>query len=284
MLLTFALLALSVCAVWAPPIAAGRGYDVRVWPFPFAAAVAAGVFCGALGWTAVAALALMTAVAFCSQHAANAAVRLLSTAVTALVALALALHAVPGFDNPTIVEGVRVSTGAPAFTQYASFDKAAAGLIVLAFFCRRCTSVKDWRRIVAPTVVAFVVTPSIVIGCAVLAGYVAFDPKLPSFTVTFLIVNLLFTCVAEEAFFRGLLQEGLTRAWPQARWTAVGVSALLFGLAHFAAGWPMIALATIAGLGYALAYDATRRIEAPILTHFAVNAIHFVGFTYPRLG
>ena len=41
--------------------------------------------------------------------------------------------------------------------------------------------------------------------------------------------------------------------------------------------------ATVAGLGYSIAYAATRRVEAAVLAHFAVNATQFLGFTYPYL-
>ena len=44
-----------------------------------------------------------------------------------------------------------------------------------------------------------------------------------------------------------------------------------------------VALAAVAGAGYGWAYLRTQRIEASILTHFALNAVHFFGFTYPAL-
>ncbi len=50
------------------------------------------------------------------------------------------------------------------------------------------------------------------------------------------------------------------------------------------AAWALyVVVATLSGLGYSIAYAATRRIEAAVLTHFGVNAIHFFGFTYPHL-
>jgi uncharacterized protein len=85
--------------------------------------------------------------------------------------------------------------------------------------------------------------------------------------------------VAEEAFFRGLLQHRL----PGPRPLAVAASALLFGLVHLPAGVAYAALATVLGFGCALVYERTRRIETAIAVHFAVNAVHFTGFTYPML-
>lgn len=211
---------------------------------------------------------------------------MLLSGIAALLALALALHFVPGFNNPVIVEAFRVSEDAAPFTQYANFDKGAAGLLLLVFFCQRVTDWNGWRRLAAPTFIAAAATAAAVIIVALANGYVRPDPKLPAFTLAFLSVNLLFTCVAEEAFFRGLLQERLVRrlaAQPHYRWVPVVASSALFGAAHFAGGPALVLLATIGGVGYSLVYAATRRIEAAVLTHFAVNAVHFFGFTYPHL-
>ena len=62
----------------------------------------------------------------------------------------------------------------------------------------------------------------------------------------------------------------------------VAIAALLFGIAHAKGGPLLIVLASIAGVGYGYAYLSSKRIEAAILTHFALNALHFVAFTYPR--
>jgi hypothetical protein len=118
------------------------------------------------------------------------------------------------------------------------------------------------------------------------AGYVRFDPKFPAETWLWLGVNLGFTCMAEEALFRGFIQAQLQRGWrnqPGGRWLALGLAAGLFGLAHAAGGAAYVALASVAGVGYGWIYQRTQRIEASILTHFALNAVHFFFFTYPAL-
>jgi membrane protease YdiL (CAAX protease family) len=42
-------------------------------------------------------------------------------------------------------------------------------------------------------------------------------------------------------------------------------------------------LAGLAGLGYAVVYQRTMRLEMSVLAHFTVNAVHFLLFTYPAL-
>jgi membrane protease YdiL (CAAX protease family) len=58
---------------------------------------------------------------------------------------------------------------------------------------------------------------------------------------------------------------------------------VLFGLAHAHGGPALVVLATFAGIGYGAAYQRSGRIEAAILAHFALNAAHFLMFTYPAL-
>ena len=59
-------------------------------------------------------------------------------------------------------------------------------------------------------------------------GYVRFDPKFPKEAWLWLWVNLCFTCVAEEALFRGFIQAQLGRWWaalPRGEWLALVVAA-----------------------------------------------------------
>src|SRR3569833_2966401 len=93
-------------------------------------------------------------------------------------------------------------------------------------------------------------------------------------------------CVAEEAFFRGFLQESLTLRLTPIRhghlvaWLAASA---LFGIAHAGGGAGMVLLAAVAGLGYGWVYLRTRSLGAAVLAHFSLNAVHFLLLTYPRL-
>jgi membrane protease YdiL (CAAX protease family) len=185
-----------------------------------------------------------------------------------------------------LIAGVKLSPDAAPFTQYANFDKASVGLILLAFFCNRARTVSEWKETLRRACPVVVVTSASIIVIAILAGYVKPDFKISSITLVFLAANLLFTCVAEEAFFRGFLQSRIAKSLHRFRFGSLATiicSGMLFGIAHAAGGFYYVMLATLAGFGYAYAYAVTRRIEASILTHFALNAVHFVGFTYPHL-
>ena len=271
--------------MWAPDVSVGR---VRIppWLVFFIAAAISALAYGVITWVALLALGGMLGTSVLSQRVDSRAVGAALAVLAALFALALALHLVPGFSNPVVVDRVQLGPDGAPFTQRANFDKATAGLFLLVFFCQRIATRDDWRSVLAPTAIAIVATVVVVMGLALSTGYVRPDLKLPTFAPAFLAINLLFTVVAEEAFFRGMVQERLTRAvaaHPRLQWIPVGVSSASFGLAHLAGGPLLVLFATIAGIGYSLAYAATRRIEAPMLTHFAVNAVHFFGFTYPHL-
>ena len=116
--------------------------------------------------------------------------------------------------------------------------------------------------------------------------YVRFDPKLPDSFIFWAVINLLFVCTAEEAFFRGFIQKNCFRIFghlASGAYLSITIAALLFGLSHFTGGIWYIALATIAGLGYGYIYHTTKHIEASILAHFFLNTAHFLFFTYPAL-
>lgn len=285
--LPFVLLAAAILLVWAP---AWRVGHVRVppWTLAFAAACVAGAVATprVLEPSALAGLVALAALAW----SAAAATRWRRSLVTlaALLALAVSLHALPGFHAPVLFTDVRLTPDAARFVLALNFDKGAAGLLLLAAFCARTRS---WRQFASqgPAIaLAAAATAVVSIGVALAAGYVRFEPKWNDAAPAFLAANLLFTCVAEEAFSRGVIQEGLMRladrrehrAW---RWLAIAVSTLLFGLAHAGGGAVWMLVATIAGFGYAAIYARTRTIEGAILVHFAVNAAHFLWFTYPRL-
>jgi uncharacterized protein len=282
----FVFLALAIAATWCPSLPVGRTARIALWIPLSALAVATGLAAGVLKPVALVSLGALVLAAWAARQGPQPQVRALSLAVTGVLALALALHILPGFDNPVVVREVRISADAAPYTLYLNFDKGAAGLVLLALLVPRASTATHWLESIRIGLLAGVLTAAVALAFAVVAGLVRFDPKLAPFIGTFLLANLLFTCAAEEAFFRGLLQERLHR-WAAGRqvgrWLPIVVSASLFGLAHAAGGLTYAMVAAVAGVGYALVYSATRRIEAAVLTHFALNAAQFVAFTYPYL-
>lgn len=284
MLVTFALLTLAILALWLP--AGARPLRVA-WLALFVAAIAAGLITRIVEPIGIASLAGLALVLTATHVDHPRWLPAVATAVLLAVAAALMLHRVPGFNNPRILYDVRFTPDALPFRLHFNFDKASLGLLLLAFLHPRITRWSDWRAMFAAAAPAVLATAATLLGLSLLLGYVHFAAKFPQATGWFLWANLCFTCVAEEALFRGFLQRRLATYWqqrPHGEWLALGIAAVLFGLAHIAGGPLYVLLSTLAGIGYGWAYLRTGyRIEASILTHFIVNTTHFLLFTYPAL-
>ena len=171
-------------------------------------------------------------------------------------------------------------------SQYVNFDKTLGGTLLLG--CSGWAAMRhsaSWTAAVRRAAPVTLVTVAVVMAASLALRFVAFEPRWTPLFWTWAALNLLTTCVSEEAFFRGLVQTELRRALhgPTAATVAIGISALLFGLAHVAGGWRYAMLAALAGTGYGLVYERTSRLEMSILTHVTVNTVHFLLFTYPAL-
>jgi membrane protease YdiL (CAAX protease family) len=252
------------------------------------AALAAGGMAGAVAGSGLVVAGLWFAVVAWWSRDGNAPGwrRVLAAAVVLGGAAGLMAHVWPGFANPRVIDGVRFTPDAVPFSLFVNFDKTLIALALLGLAHPRASSGVEWRAIgVAVLRAAPVLLGAVLIGSYAL-GYVRWAPKLPAEAPLWLAVNLLFTCTAEEALFRGFIQGGLRRAWSGVRggpWLALAVAAVLFGLAHAAGGWRYVLLATVAGVGYGWVYERTQRVEASILLHWALNATHLFLFTYPAL-
>jgi uncharacterized protein len=210
-------------------------------------------------------------------------------AIAVVVAsLGLMAHVVPGFSNLLIVKDAVVSPEAPPFTLYLNFDKALIGVFLLAFVTPLAASRDEWldlRRTALPRILLVVAA---VIALAYAVGYVRLDPKWPAFFPFWVWSNLLITCTAEEAVFRGVIQRSLTgdgQHAPALQTIArISAAASLFGFAHIGAGAGAVVMATCAGAGYGWVYwRSGNRIEASILAHFLLNVTHMLFFTYPAI-
>lgn len=281
----FVALAAAMAALWAPRV--WRSPHARsLWVVPFAIALLLAQGNGLVGTAGLATLfVLITACRF-GHHAPDGALRGFALAVMLALSAGLLLHAVPGFDNPRLLDGVRLSEDSAPYTKYLNFDKGVLGLFLLGLYAPQRTI----RR--APTgsgraaAARFAFVAVAVMALTVAVGYARWDPKLPSWWPAWLASMVFFTALPEEAVFRHLIQGGL-QTWlgpsSRARWTSLAAAAALFGLAHIGGGWIYVGLATVAGVGYGLVYAITGSIAAAILAHTSLNLLHLLCFSYPSL-
>lgn len=83
--------------------------------------------------------------------------------------------------------------------------------------------------------------------------------------------------IVEEMLFRGVLYAWMSEWMP---WTVAALlSSLIFGLAHFEAGRPVMAACVVGGLFMAVAFHFSHSLFAPIIIH-GVNNLTKVALTY----
>ena len=255
------------------------------WPVFTGLSIAAAVIAGIVEWPGLAVIALFAGACLAAMRSTlSTAVRTLAWGVLVICTVALAAHRVPWINNVLVFDAVAVSPSAELYTLYWNYDKALAGVLLYGVCVQRQRRTPRSSAIVA-TAVAAVLTPALVVVPALAMQFVVWDPKWPVILVMWAPANLLVTCLAEETFFRGILQRHLAEALrariPLAGLVALAVAAVAFGIAHIAGGIAYAVLATLAGIGYGAAYHVTQRVEASILVHFTLNLVHLTLFTYP---
>lgn len=286
--MTFYLLALSIICVF--PYCKISIMRQPLWHYLMALSVVSGYFQGYVNLYALLSTGLYVVLYYGVLNAKWAIIRAILSTVFIISSLALALHWVPGFNNLPIVIDERITSDAIAFTLYANFDKAMAGLFLCAYFYSNKKALKADSNKAGPLNVKqpiFIIIATVLasLTAALTLGLVSFNPKVPNFWLAFIAINLLFTCVAEEALFRGLLQTKLSQIITSTRPALLApiMTAAVFALAHFAGGFNYVLVSFITGLGYGYIFYKTQRLEWAIMCHWLVNVCHFFLFTYPML-
>jgi membrane protease YdiL (CAAX protease family) len=279
----FALLLAAVIGLW---------IHRAIWAVALVAAIGTAYYTGALTGLAGPWLAILAALALAYRRvrglprsAQSLLLQWLSGLAFVVLALAIALAMLPGFPRVTLTEAVPLTPDARPYGIGLGFSKVVTGILILGIInTARVSSTGELGRVLARSLPIFLVIAPLVMMLTLATGFTDFDPKWTTLFLVWAPMNLFFTCLSEEAFFRGFIQQELSK--PTTAWAvtlAIAISALLFGATHLGGGLVFALASTIAGLGYALAYHLTQRIEAAIAVHFAVNATHFLLFTYPAL-
>jgi len=255
----------------------------RWWQVSYGVLFITGLINGALTYMAI--IPMFTLALLLIHYQKGVKFSVLAGASAAMIGLALGLHVVPGFNNFEFASNIKLSPSAASFDIWFNWDKSMFGLFVLGLVLQKSLV----RNPVDAISMAKSFLPLAVIGIfivyfiGVLIGYSSFDLTATVIFLPWALKNIVFTVVAEEVFFRGLIQNELTKrlSCNYSDHLAVIIGGGIFGLAHFSGGIYYVLLSSLAGILYGYTYKITGRIEAPIITHFILNAGHFLIFTYP---
>lgn len=210
--------------------------------------------------------------------------RTLGGVVITLAALIVGLGKVGHFPLFDVYSGAVISTRYPhPLAISGRFDKGFAGCIVLLLiplvecFKSRNAPLKSWWIVLASI---------IALGCFALgSGILKPDVKIPIGWERFVISNILISCAAEEALFRGVIFSGLARMTENLKAiystaVTIGVSTILFTAVH---GGPPAYLLLVFFVGAACGFVRykTGSINASLITHAGANMVHFFLLSYP---
>ncbi len=281
---SYGFLYLSVLLLWLPR---NQKIKIHAWNIALIVSIGLGLVSHLLYWIAIIPIIFMALAAYWSQNEkAPIYLRLIAGIFVIILSIGLAAHHFPGFHNQKVFDQVYISQDAVPFTFYLNIDKTLIGIFILGFGVPLISRKKDWVLLLKQLLTK---APFMIIGIVAAAyalGFIKWDPKLPDGMLIWVVTNLLFVCMAEEAFFRGFIQKNLALILKKIKYgeiIALLIAAILFGSAHYAGGIKYVVLATVAGLGYGWIYLSTKRIEGSILVHFGLNLTHFIFFTYPAL-
>ncbi|MHC4252709.1 MAG: CPBP family glutamic-type intramembrane protease [Planctomycetota bacterium] len=248
-MVTEVVLSAAIVSLWPAGAAASRGVRRGVPLSLYATALALALAVGDVGPAALPTIglyALASFAAFRPQLDRRARI----AAAVALLALgpALALGLPGGFDSPGIEWGGQLVRF--------RFEIATAGFFPALFGGLVPSRPEAWRRILTRALPIGAGTVGALAVLALLSGQVRWAPAWRAAFPLWAWSNLLFTCVAEEVYFRCLVQRWLEGRIPGRAGVALAVAAaaIIFGAAHLGGGWPYALLAAAAGIGYGAAY------------------------------
>ncbi|MEP7116983.1 MAG: hypothetical protein ABI880_05350, partial [Acidobacteriota bacterium] len=165
----FAALTLALVLLWAPRVTRAPTAP-SWWVLPFAASL---LFAQAGGlvdtWALATLFALVTACRL-GEQAPDGPLRGFALALMLALSAGILAHALPGFANPRVLDGVRLSVDSVPYTKYLNFDKGVMGLVLLGLYAPRRT-VRPSRAPVRVLLTGVAVVVVVVLAATVTAGF-----------------------------------------------------------------------------------------------------------------
>jgi len=203
-----------------------------------------------------------------------------------LISFGLSEHIFPGFNNMIYLKNYAVSEASRHHDEYWNFDKPFLMLCLINYYMEGHYKAGN---LIHSIKVGFVLT---LICSAILAivglgmGYIKLDIKWPEIIYSWALLNIV-AVFAEEGFYRAFLQ----RLFAGHLGRFIGrygdivsllIVSALFGLSHFRMGFIHAVLCAVAGFLFGYGIVKSKRVEACMISHFLLNMLHLILFTYPN--
>ncbi len=213
---------------------------------------------------------------------------LFASLTLAIVGVGIMTHMIVGFNNFLLLANTTFGTSTTAINLYLNFDKLSLAVLLLGLWVPLVKTKEEWKHTFLISIPWLAFSAFILIAYGLSTNLLALDIKIPPSTIIFLIVNLFFVVIPEEAFYRGFLQNEIAKNLPNKAGPilAILVVSSLFALIHifFIPNFSYILAVFIGSVLYGTIYQFSKSVESAMITHFGVNVIHFFFFTYPING
>ncbi|MCP4989873.1 MAG: CPBP family intramembrane metalloprotease [Colwellia sp.] len=261
----------------------------KLWPFSLLCTLVSGLLLNTIDLVGLGVLTVIFTVSYYGnrllESSFNPRMKFCFSTFVILSCIALAAHILPGFNNLQVLSYVEKSINSESFNLYLNFDKPMILFALLILYpavlmnkkAIHFYKIENNFKLTALILVVFIVIFSL----AMSLSLITFEPELPRWWWLFALNNLLFTCVVEEVFFRGVIQQNLSDKYNPL--TGIVITSILFGIAHFGGGLGYIVVATLAGALYGVVYLYSGKLWQAILIHFSLNMVHLYLFTYPLI-
>lgn len=191
-----------------------------------------------------------------------------------------------GFKDWKILINETISADAAPYTLNLDIAAAFTGLGLLLFGFKNISSKRVFIDALTKSAPAMILCLVIIMLSALTVGIVQFEPKVPNFLLTWMLINLFVYSVSQEMVFRYFLLGSLLDILEGYRFAGlfgmlVCSAIYLTYLMPLTLGYAVAAF--IASMFFSFVFVKTRKIEMSIILHFLLNLMHILLFTYPML-
>jgi membrane protease YdiL (CAAX protease family) len=212
-------------------------------------------------------------------------VHLFSSMTIAIIGVGLMTHMIGGFHNLLLFKEITFGSSSVPMNIYLNFDRASLAILILGLYIQVLKTKEQWKHTLLICIPWIAFSAFILLGFSKFSHLVELDVKFPSITLYWLVIHLFFVVIPEEVFYRGFLQNEITKNLSNkaAPILAILVVSLLFTSTQlfFSLNIPFLAACFIGSILYGTIFHFSGSVESAIFSHFTINIIHFFFFSYP---